>query len=180
MLDLKRIDLTQVSLRGVDFTGCDFTGVNIYELDLSECIISPAQIEQAIGHKPTALELQKILAPKKNNKKKKGRGIDFTKFFDGCGSLNWDATKGGTDINTMFKAGKEFLKSFSKGDDKKEKFNEKHSKSNDDERENNTDELRKSIEKHKQEVLNKMKKEKEENSEVKSANYTKSDRGLER
>ena len=48
LLDLKRIDLRQVSLRGVDFTGLDFTGVNIMELDLSECIITPQQIAQAL------------------------------------------------------------------------------------------------------------------------------------
>ena len=179
LLDLRRIDLTQVNLKGVDFTGCDFTGVNIFELDLSECVISPAQIEQAIGHRPTPLELEKILSPKKNKNKKKGKGIDFTKFFDSRGSFDWDTTKGGTDINKLFKAGKEFIRSFQK-DDGKEKFNEKHSKDkeeNTDERENNTEDLRKAIEKHKQEVLNKLKQEKEE---TKSMNRIKSDRGIER
>lgn len=176
MLDLKRIDLTQVNLRGVDFTGCDFTGVNIFELDLSECIISPAQIEQAIGHMPTAIELEKLLSPKKKNKaKKKGKGIDFTEFFQGGkGSFDWDTTKGGIELNNMFKLSKNAKK---EDENKKEKFNEKHKTI--DERENNSEDLRKSIEKHKQEVLDKIRQEKEENSETRKS-YTKSDRGMER
>ena len=114
MLDLKRIDLTQVNLRGVDFTGCDFTGVNIYELDLSECIISPAQIEQAIGHIPTALELKKILAPKNKKKSQKMKGIDFEDFFTGGkGSFDLDTTNMYLDVNVIGKKGKEIFKSFS-------------------------------------------------------------------
>ena len=80
MLDLRRIDLSKVSLRGVDFTGVDFTGINIMELDLSECIITPEQIAQALGRVPSDEELRRILAPKKK-KGKAGKGIDFTELF---------------------------------------------------------------------------------------------------
>lgn len=80
MLDLKKIDLSKVNLRGVDFTGVDFTGVNIMELDLSECIITPEQIAQALGRVPTQAELKRILAPKRK-KAKSGPQIDFTDFF---------------------------------------------------------------------------------------------------
>ena len=80
MLDLKKIDLSKVNLRGVDFTGVDFTGVNIMELDLSECIITPEQIAQALGRVPTPAELKRILAPKRK-KAKSGPQIDFTDFF---------------------------------------------------------------------------------------------------
>ena len=113
LLDLKRINLKNVNLRGVDFTGCNFFGVNIYELDLSECIISPAQIAQAIGHQPTPEELKKILAPKKRDKKKeKMQGIDFSALFDSRGGFDWDTTKVSTDFNTIFKKGKEILNTF--------------------------------------------------------------------
>ncbi len=80
LLDLTKIDLRNVSLRGVDFTGVDFTGVNIAELDLSECIITPEQIAQALGRTPSPEELKRILAPKPN-KKKKDFFIDLTDFF---------------------------------------------------------------------------------------------------
>lgn len=93
MLDFSRIDLSMVNLRGVDFTGVDFTGVNIFEWDLSECIISPEQIAQALGRMPTPKELKQILAPK-NRKKRKLRGIDFASFFDGRGTAGvWDLAK---------------------------------------------------------------------------------------
>lgn len=149
LLDLKRIDLTQVNLRGVDFTGCDFTGVNIYELDLSECVISPAQIEQAIGHVPTALELKKILAPKNKKKPQKMKGIDFEDFFTGGNkSFDLDTTRMEIDINAIGKKGKEIFKSF-KRKDSDDKIMEKFGK----EKESNIDELRKTIEQHKREVL---------------------------
>lgn len=80
MLDLKKIDLTKVSLRGVDFTGVDFTGINIMELDLSECIITPEQIAQALGRVPGQDELKRILAPKRK-KSKAGMQIDLTDLF---------------------------------------------------------------------------------------------------
>lgn len=82
LLDLSRIDLTKVSLRGVDFTGCSMKGVKIWELDLSECIISPEQIAEALGRVPSALELAKLLAPKRPQKKaQKNIGEDVIKFF---------------------------------------------------------------------------------------------------
>ena len=80
MLDLKKIDLSKVSLRGVDFTGVDFTGINIMELDLSECIITPEQIAQALGRVPEQDELKRILAPKRK-KSKAGLQMDLTDLF---------------------------------------------------------------------------------------------------
>lgn len=108
LLDLKKIDLTKVSLRGVDFTGVDFTGINIMELDLSECIITPQQIAQAIGHVPNKEELAKIMAPKK--KKAKGfEGVDVTELFldDGreLGILDFTKDKG-ISIETLMKVTK--------------------------------------------------------------------------
>lgn len=154
---MKRIDLTQVNLRGVDFTGCDFTGVNIYELDLSECVISPAQIEQAIGHVPTALELKKILAPKNKKKPQKMKGIDFEDFFTGGNkSFDLDTTRMEIDINAIGKKGKEIFKSFKRkdSDDKiMEKFGKEKESHQSEKKESNIDELRKTIEQHKREVL---------------------------
>jgi hypothetical protein len=123
-------------------------------LDLSECLISPEQIAQAIGHIPTPDELAKILAPKRNNKKNKMKGIDFGDFFDSRGGFDWDATKSGTDMKKIFKTGKEFIKTFQKGDkkdinDDKNQQSEKEDKT----KENDVDELRKSIEEHKRQVL---------------------------
>ena len=155
LLDLKRIDLTQVNLRGVDFTGCDFTGVNIYELDLSECVISPAQIEQAIGHVPTALELKKILAPKNKKRAQKMKGIDFEDFFTGGNkSFDLDTTHMDLEVSAIGKKGKEIFKSFKKHDSD-DKIMEKFGKENrqDEKKESNVDELRKTIEQHKKEVL---------------------------
>ncbi|MBR3501746.1 MAG: hypothetical protein IKO06_02445, partial [Alphaproteobacteria bacterium] len=88
----------------------------------------------------------------------------------------WDTTKAGTDMNKIFKAGKDFLKSFSNEDEIKENFNEKHSKNQEEKEENNNEDLRRSIEKRKQEFLDKLKQEKEE----KSVSYNRSDRGIER
>ncbi len=132
LLDLSRINLKDLDLRGVDFTGCDFTGVNIYELDLSECIISPAQIEQAIGHKPTPEELKQILAPKK--KKKKKRGIDLTEFFFPRGPVGvWDTTKyPSIRISDLMHAGKKLYRAFLGRQDTDEeimeKFHNRHKK----------------------------------------------------
>lgn len=89
LLDLSKIDLSKVSLRGVDFTGVNFTGVDITGLDLSECIITPEQIAQALGRVPDALELKQILAPKvragnSNDKDAWGKiGEDVLDFFYG-------------------------------------------------------------------------------------------------
>ena len=71
MLNLAKIDLKNVNLRGVDFTGVDFTGVNIIGLNLSECIITPQQIAQALGHVPNRAELAQLLTPRKKDAKSK-------------------------------------------------------------------------------------------------------------
>ena len=111
MLNLSQIDLTKVSLRGVDFTGCDFTGVNIFDLDLSECIITPEQIAQALGKVPNKEEMAKLLAPKK--KKTKGSdGIDFNDFFLGSKEIGvMDFTKDkGIGIDKILAAGKKVFR----------------------------------------------------------------------
>lgn len=110
LLNLAKIDLRGVDLRGVDFTGVDFTGVNIAELDLSECIITPQQIAQALGRVPGREELARILAPK--NKKQKWQGVDLTKLFldDGKPFGVWDATKDkGISIEELMKLGKKIF-----------------------------------------------------------------------
>ena len=117
LLDLSKIDLTKVSLRGVDFTGCSLRGVNLWELDLSECIISPAQIAEALGHPPSAQELARLLAPKKPQKKK-DNGIDLHDlFYDNGKEFGvWDVTKEkGLDIGKLVESGmKLFRKSAGK------------------------------------------------------------------
>lgn len=117
LLDLSKIDLTKVSLRGVDFTGCSMKGVKIWELDLSECIISVAQIAEALGHMPNQQELDRLLAPKVE-KKEKNRGIDMTDlFFDNGKEFGvWDVThEKGLDIGKLVESGmKLFRKSATK------------------------------------------------------------------
>lgn len=171
LLDLKRIDLTQVNLRGVDFTGCDFTGVNIFELDLSECIISPAQIEQAIGHVPTALELKKILEPKHKKQKSKMKGIDLDEFFSGGSSgFDLDTTRMSLDVNDLGAKGKDLFKSFKKqdSDDKiMEKFGKEKENSQNKSVESNVDDLRKTIEQHKREVLERRQEEQDREAKEK-------------
>ncbi len=103
LLDLKRIDLRWVNLRGVDFTGLDFTGVNIMELDLSECIITPEQIAQALGRVPNADELKRIMAPKKK-KKEKPFYIDFSDFLSNGEFKGWiDLTKSSVSTDDLVK-----------------------------------------------------------------------------
>lgn len=107
LLDLKRIDLRWVNLRGVDFTGIDFTGVNIMELDLSECIITPEQIAQALGRIPAAEELRRIMAPKKK-KKEKPFYIDFSDLLSNGEFKGWiDLTKSSVSTDDIVKG---FLK----------------------------------------------------------------------
>lgn len=107
LLDLTRVDLRYVNLKGVDFRGIDFTGINIMELDLSECIITPQQIAQALGRVPSADELQKILAPKKK-KKAKHFYIDFSEFLSNGHFTGWvDLTKGSISTDQLVKS---FLK----------------------------------------------------------------------
>lgn len=118
MLDLKKIDLTKVSLRGVDFTGVDFTGINILELDLSECIITPEQIAQALGYSPSAAELKRILAPK-TKKGRSGLNIDFTDLFLNGGKqfgvINVAGFKG-MDVNKLVKIGQQIHKAMESKD----------------------------------------------------------------
>lgn len=112
MLDLARVDLSKVNLRGVDFTGVDFTGINIMELDLSECIITPQQIAQALGYVPNAIELKKLLAPKKKAAKQ-GNAIDFSQLFlaDGRDYGVYDVSGfKGVGIDKIMKAGSKVLK----------------------------------------------------------------------
>lgn len=156
LLNLSKIDLTQVNLRGVDFTGCDFTGVNIMELDLSECIITPEQIAQALGRMPGKEEMKRILAPKK--KKGKGfQGLDMSELFLGNGKefgiidvLN----DKGISIETLMKVGK---KIFRRGAEKPAVKDEDALKNIRSEQElkvkSHNEELRKVIEERKQEVL---------------------------
>ena len=158
LLDLKRIDLSQVNLKGVDFTGVDFTGVNIMELDLSECIITPQQIAQALGYVPNAEELKKILAPKKKRKFKKFY-IDFTEFLSNGHFTGWiDLTKGSISTDKLVSAflkAKQFLTG--KVEDKDEVIFEKakefHENRLEEERKAYNEEQRKNIEERKQKML---------------------------
>ncbi len=158
LLDLTRIDLRQVNLKGVDFTGLDFTGVNIMELDLSECIITPEQIAQALGRVPSADELKKILAPKKKKKAKKFY-IDFSEFLSNGHFTGWiDLTKNSISTDQLVKA---FLKVkgvlFKKPEEKDEVIFEKakefHSERLEEERKAYNDEQKKNIEERKQKLL---------------------------
>ncbi len=158
LLDLKRIDLRQVNLKGVDFTGLDFTGVNIMELDLSECIITPEQIAQALGRIPSADELKKILAPKKK-KKAKHFYIDFSEFLSNGHFTGWvDLTKNSISTDQLVKA---FLKVkgalFKKPEEKDEVIFEKakefHAGRLEEERKAYNEEQKKNIEERRQKML---------------------------
>lgn len=158
LLDFSRIDLSMVDLRGVDFTGVDFTGVNVYELDLSECIISPEQIAQALGRMPTPKELKQILAPKK--KKKRFKGLDFSEFFDGRGTAGvWDLTKHpGITVAQLLKSGKQLYNAVigrpePKDEEILEQFHQVRDGKQDEVAKEHNEQMRKAIEKHKQEVM---------------------------
>lgn len=159
MLDLRKIDLSRVNLRGVDFTGVDFTGVNIMELDLSECIITPEQIAQALGHVPTAMELKKILAPKKKVRKA-GKFIDFTDFFlndaRNFGVYNVSGFKG-MDVENLVKFGQKVFKHKEKAPVKDEEALEHIRQQN----KANKEELRSVIEERKRRVLEAKRRQKE-------------------
>lgn len=161
LLDFSRIDLSRVDLRGVDFTGVDFTGVNVFELDLSECIISPEQIAQALGRVPTPLELKRILAPK-NKQKNKPRGIDFTAFFDSRGTAGvWDLTKHpGITVGQLLKMGRQIYGAVvAKPDPKDEEILAKFQQTHDDKQEvlakEHNAEMRKIIEERKRAMMEK-------------------------
>ena len=158
LLDLKRIDLSQVNLKGVDFTGLDFTGVNIMELDLSECIITPEQIAQALGRVPSPEELKKILAPK-NRKKAKKFYIDFSEFLSNGHFTGWiDLTKGSISTDKLVKAflkAKQFLVGNVEDKDEVifEKAKEFHANRLEEERKAYNEEQKKNIEERKQKML---------------------------
>lgn len=162
LLDLSKIDLKNVNLRGIDFTGVDFTGVNILELDLSECIITPEQIAQALGRTPSPEELKKILAPKP---KKKGKEffIDMTDFFfdNGVPAGVWDTHRGkGTTFEQIFNAVKRFTNAFKK-DEKKLDIPLKQKQET---QPSSSDDLRRIIEENKKNILEEKKKESLSNS----------------
>ena len=158
LLNLAKIDLRYVNLNGVDFTGCDFTGVNVMELDLSACIITPEQIAQAIGHKPSPEELRKILAPK-NRKKAKKFYIDFSTFLQDGHFLGWtDLTKHSISTDQLVKA---FMKVkgvlLHRPEEKDEIIFEKarafHAERLGEGRQSTSEEQRKNIEERKQKLL---------------------------
>lgn len=158
LLDLTKIDLRQVDLRGVDFTGIDFTGVNIMELDLSECIITPEQIAQALGRIPTAEELKKILAPK-NKKKAKKFYIDFSDFLSNKGIKGWiDLTKYSISTDDLVKGFLKVKNALLKKPDEKddiifEKAKEFHQEREAEERRAYNEEQKKNIEARKQKMM---------------------------
>lgn len=160
LLDLSKIDLTKVSLRGVDFTGCSMKGVKIWELDISEAIISPEQIAEALGRVPSPQELAQLLAPKTPKKEKK-KGIDFEGLFydDGKEFGVWDVTRSkGADIGKLVEAGmKMFRKSAVKPPIKDEELvahvKEEKLRSNEDKAHN--EELKERIMQRKEEELKK-------------------------
>ena len=158
LLDLTKIDLRQVDLRGVDFTGIDFTGVNIMELDLSECIITPEQIAQALGRVPTPEELKKILAPK-HRKKAKPFYIDFTDFLSNKGLKGWiDLTKDSISTDQLVKAFLKVYKMVVKKPDEKddiifEKAKQFHEERLEEERRAYNEEQKKNIEARKQKLM---------------------------
>ena len=156
LLDLKRIDLSKVNLKGVDFTGCDLTGVNIMELDLSECIISPEQIAQALGRVPGKEELAKILAPKKK-KDNSFKGFDTTAIFLGDGKEFgiWDVINDkGISVETLLKVGKKVFRHGAKKPDVKDEAILNNIKSEQEiEAKNHNNELRKTIEERKRKEL---------------------------
>lgn len=155
LLNLAAIDLKDVDLRGVDFTGVDFTGVNITGLDLSECIITPQQIAQALGRVPGKEELARILAPKK--KKKNGaKGVDFTELFLGNGRefgvLDFQKDKG-VSIETLMKVGKKVFGKGKKPDPKDKDILEGAKNEQELQVKSHNEELRKIIEERKQKEL---------------------------
>ncbi len=163
LLDLTRIDLTQLDLRGADFTGVDFTGVNITGLDLSSCIITPAQIAQALGRTPSQSELAKILPPRKKNGKGQDWTIDWQDFFLNDREIGvWDTTKdSGFDIDKMVKTGRKVFSKEAAKPRLKEGKGKIRSEREAREKEHN-EKMREIIEKNKQAVLEARKEQKKE------------------
>ena len=120
-------------------------------MDLSECIISPAQIEQALGHQPTMEEMKKLMAPKSGKAKNKRGGFDFEEFLRGGRSrLDFDARGASVDTKELIESGKKLYKELTQKEEKKET------------KEDNTEEVRKSIEQYKREVLEQRKEQQEQ------------------
>ncbi len=171
LLDLKRIDLKNLDLRGVDFTGVDFTGVNIIGLNLSECLITPQQIAQAMGRNPTRDEMMQLLMPRKKERGKEWSGIDWESFFRGGEDYSiWDATKDkGISIEQILQTGKKvFRKEAGKPKVKDEQIVEQvkaEQKNREDER---TEKIRENIEKNRQAVLEARKERQKEQEGEKS------------
>ena len=163
MLDLKKIDLKNLNLRGVDFTGIDFTGINILDLDLSECIITPQQIAQALGRVPTPLELKKILAPKKKKAKKRGN-LDFSEFFLGNNREVgvFDATHSFTSVNKLLDAGKKVINAIApKPEIHDSEIMSRFEHQRENEQAKHNESLRRAIEQNKRAVLEQRRLEKE-------------------
>lgn len=113
LLDLTRIDLAKCDLRGADFTGIDFTGVSLVGVNLSECIITPQQIAQALGRPPTIDEMKKLFAPRKKDEKGKGfSGIDWQDFFFNNKEVGvWDFSKDkGISVETLVNVGRKVFR----------------------------------------------------------------------
>ena len=150
MLNLAAIDLSRVDLRGVDFTGVNITG-----LDLSECIITPQQIAQALGRVPGQEELARILAPKKK-KKASYNGMDMTELFLGNGKefgvFDFQKDKG-ISIETLLKAGKKVFGRPAKPEVKDEQSLEQAKSEQELEAKSHNEELRRIIEARKQKEL---------------------------
>lgn len=155
LLNLAAIDLSQLDLRGVDFTGVDFTGVNITGLDLSECVITPQQIAQALGRVPGKEELARILAPKKK-KKQSYNSFDLSDLFMGNGRefgvIDFQKDKG-MSIETLLKAGKKVFGSGKKPDIKDEASLANVKSEQEMKVKSHNEELRKVIEERKQKEL---------------------------
>jgi len=157
LLDMKRIDLSKLNLRGVDFTGVDFTGVNIMELDLSECIITPEQIAQALGRVPGKDELAKILAPKRKSSKDGRNRFDASELFldDGRTWGVWDlAGDKGISVEALLKVGKKVFRHGAAKPKVKDEEALSQIKSNHEQKSKNHDEeLRRVIEERKRKEL---------------------------
>ena len=108
-----------------------------------------------MGRPPTPQELKKILAPK-NKKKFKLKGIDFTSFFDGRGTVGvWDLTKHpGISAKDLLKMSKQIYNAvIKKPEPKDEEIFAQFHKSNEEKRDaiakEHNDEVRKAIEERK-------------------------------
>lgn len=172
LFDLTKIDLKNVDLRGVDFTGVDFTGINIMELDLSECIITPQQIAQALGRIPTPEEMKMLLAPKKKKGDKGKTGIDMMALLrdDGKEFGTWDALhQEGISIKQILEAGKKIFRRDAKRPPvKDDKILEEVKSAQQKAADENKAALRRQIEEHKrQELENRRNKKQELEQEVK-------------